>query len=42
MKDTQISLKLIIDCLEGKTTIDKYMYNQQFNIFCNKLELHWE
>lgn len=35
MKDTQISLKLIIDCLEGKTTLEEYSYNQQFNIFAN-------
>ena len=41
-KDTQISLKLIIDCLEGKTTVDKYIYNQQFNIFAKHLEEHWD
>ena len=40
-KDTQISLKLIIDCLEGKTTIEQYTYNQTFNIFANQLEVHW-
>ena len=42
MKDTQISLRLIVNCLEGKTTIDEYVYNQQFNIFANVLEQHWD
>lgn len=42
MKDTQISLKLIIDCLEGKTTLDEYTYNQQFNIFANEIEKFWD
>lgn len=42
MKDTQISLKLIIDCLEGKSTIEEYAYNQQFNIFANEIEKFWE
>jgi hypothetical protein len=41
MKDTQISLKLIVDCLEGRCTIDEYTYNRQFNIFIDELEKYW-
>jgi len=41
-KDTQLSLKLIVDCLEGRTTIEHYIYNQTFNIFANQLEPHWQ
>lgn len=42
MRDTQISLRLIVDCLEGKTTIEEYTYNQQFSLFVNELEKHWD
>ena len=41
MRDTQISIKLIIDCLEG-STIEEYTYNQQFSLFASELEKHWE
>lgn len=38
VKDSQTSIKLIIDCLEGKATIDSYVYNQLFNVFAKPLE----
>lgn len=38
VKDSQTSVKLIIDCLEGKATIDSYVYNQLFNVFAKPLE----
>ena len=40
--DTQISLKLLVNCLDGETTIDHYVFNQQFNIFAEALEKHWD
>jgi hypothetical protein len=33
IKDTQTSVKLLIDCLEDKTSVDRYTYNQVFNVF---------
>lgn len=38
MKDVQISLKLIVGCLEGKSSIESYKYNRMFNIFADPLE----
>ena len=38
IKDIQTSLRLIIDCLEGKQTLDSYTYNQKFFIFADPLE----
>lgn len=38
VKDSQISVKLIVDCLEGKASIDEYVYNQLFNVFAKPLE----
>lgn len=42
MRDTQISLDLLIDCLEGRSTLEKYSYNQQFKVFALKMDGHWE
>ncbi len=42
MQDTKISLRLIIDCLEGRTTIEEYVYNQHFSIFAAKMANHWD
>jgi hypothetical protein len=42
MRDAQISLRLIVDCLEGRTTVEEYAYNQQFGLFANELERHWD
>jgi hypothetical protein len=41
-KDTQLSLKLIVDCLEGRATIEQYSYNQLFNVFARHLEKCWD
>lgn len=38
IKDIQTSLKLIIDCLEGKRTLDSYIYNQKFFLFADPLQ----
>ena len=38
MKDVQTSLKLIISCLEGKSSLESYEYNRQFNIFADPFE----
>ena len=38
IKDIQTSLRLIIDCLEGKNTLDSYIYNQKFYIFADPLQ----
>jgi hypothetical protein len=38
IKDIQISLKLIIDCLEGRKTLDSYSYNHKFYLFASPLE----
>lgn len=38
IKDIQTSLRLIIDCLEGRQTLDSYTYNQKFFIFADPLE----
>lgn len=38
IKDIQTSLKLIIDCLEGKTTLDCFAYNQKFTLFAQPLQ----
>jgi len=37
IKDRQISIKLIVECLEGKASIDQYAYNQLFNVFAKPL-----
>lgn len=37
LKDNQISIKLIVDCLEGRASIDEYAYNQLFNVFAKPL-----
>ena len=34
----QTSVKLIVDCLEGKASIDQYAYNQVFNVFAKPIE----
>lgn len=41
MRDTKISLRLIIDCLEGRTTIEEYVYNRDFSVFAGKMAKHW-
>lgn len=38
IKDIQTSLKLIIDCIEGKRTLDSYTYNQKFSLFADPLQ----
>jgi hypothetical protein len=38
IKDTQISVKLLVNCLEGKDSIDKYSYNQLLNVFAKNIE----
>ena len=38
IKDSQISIKLIVDCLEGRGSIDQYAYNQLFNVFGKPLQ----
>ena len=38
MKDAQISLKLIIGCIEGTDNLESYSYNRQFHIFAEPLE----
>lgn len=35
--DIQISLKLIIDLLKGKTSLRAYEYNRMFEIFADPL-----
>ena len=39
IKDTQISVKLLVNCLEGKDSIDKYAYNQLLNVFVKNIEV---
>jgi hypothetical protein len=38
IKDIQTSLKLIIDCIEGKRTLDSYSYNHKFFLFADPLQ----
>jgi hypothetical protein len=38
VKDSQTSIKLLVDCLESKGSIDTYVYNQLFNVFAKPLE----
>ena len=39
MKDIQTSLKLIIDCLEGKDSLASYEYNRRFLLFAEPFEV---
>ncbi len=36
MKDTQLSLKLIVNCLKGMDNLDRYCYNRQFSVFSDE------
>ena len=36
MKDTQLSLKLIVNTLKGLDNIDIYHYNRQFMVFAEQ------